>query len=38
MADFSINEMLNMQRQLQDKYKDKWEKFLVKRVKTNRFG
>lgn len=38
MADFSINEMLNMQKQLQDKYKDKWKKFLVKRVKTNRFG
>ena len=25
MADFSINEMLEMQRILQDKYKDKWE-------------
>ena len=23
--DFGINEMLEMQRQLQDKYKDKWE-------------
>lgn len=38
MADFSINEMLNMQKQLQDKYKDKWKKFLVKRVKTSCFG
>lgn len=25
MADFSINEMQEMQRRLQDKYKDKWE-------------
>lgn len=25
MADFCINEMLEMQRRLQDKYKDKWE-------------
>ncbi|MBQ7918594.1 MAG: nucleotide pyrophosphohydrolase [Lachnospiraceae bacterium] len=25
MADFSINEMLEMQKTLQDKYKDKWE-------------
>ena len=25
MADFSINEMQEMQRLLQDKYKDKWE-------------
>ena len=25
MADFSINEMQQMQRALQDKYKDKWE-------------
>lgn len=24
-SDFSISEMLSMQRQLQDKYKDKWE-------------
>ena len=26
MTDFSINEMLDMQIKLQDKYKDKWEK------------
>ena len=26
MADFGLNEMLTMQRELQDKYKDKWEK------------
>lgn len=26
MTDFSINEMLDMQRRLQDKYKDQWEK------------
>ncbi len=26
MSDFSVNEMLDMQKQLQDKYKDKWEK------------
>ena len=26
MSDFSINEMLEMQIRLQDKYKDKWEK------------
>lgn len=25
MPDFSINEMLAMQSELQDKYKDKWE-------------
>lgn len=25
MSDFSIREMLSMQRELQDKYKDKWE-------------
>ena len=25
MEDFTINEMLEMQRKLQDKYKDKWE-------------
>ena len=25
MADFSIEEMLKMQNELQDKYKDKWE-------------
>ena len=25
MADFGLNEMLAMQRELQDKYKDKWE-------------
>lgn len=25
MADFGINEMLEMQRKLQEKYKDKWE-------------
>ena len=26
MTDFGINEMLEMQKRLQDKYKDKWEK------------
>ena len=26
MTDFTINEMLDMQERLQDKYKDKWEK------------
>ena len=25
MPDFSLNEMLDMQKRLQDKYKDKWE-------------
>ena len=25
MSDFTINEMLSVQKQLQDKYKDKWE-------------
>ena len=25
MAEFTVNEMLEMQRQLQEKYKDKWE-------------
>ena len=27
MSDFSINEMLDMQKRLYDKYKDRWEKF-----------
>lgn len=27
MDDFGINEMLGMQKRLQDKYKDKWENF-----------
>lgn len=26
MLDFSVNEMLDMQKRLQDKYKDQWEK------------
>ena len=25
MCDFSVNEMLDMQKRLQDKYRDKWE-------------
>ena len=28
MSDFSVNEMLEMQRKLQDKYKDKWEQIF----------
>lgn len=28
MDDFSINQMLSMQRELQEKYKDKWEPIL----------
>ena len=30
MADFSINEMMEMQRTLQEKYKDKWEPICPK--------
>ena len=29
MAEFTVNEMLEMQRQLQEKYKDKWEPICV---------
>ena len=29
MAEFTVNEMLEMQRALQDKYKDKWEPICV---------
>lgn len=34
MADFSINEMQEMQRVLQDKYKDKWEPICPERGKN----
>ena len=34
MSDFSVNEMLEMQRKLQDKYKDKWEKICPKTGKN----
>lgn len=34
VADFSINEMLEMQRSLQDKYKDKWEPICVETGKN----
>lgn len=30
MTDFSINEMLDMQKRLQDKYKNKWERYVAK--------
>lgn len=29
MADFGLNEMLTMQRELQDKYKEKWEQLIL---------
>ncbi len=29
MAEFTVNEMLEMQRQLQEKYKDKWEPICI---------
>ena len=35
MVDFSINEMLDMQKRLQDKYKDKWEKLSPETGKNN---
>ena len=38
MSDFSVNEMLEMQRNLQDKYKDKWEKSAPKLAKTSFCG
>ena len=34
MDDFSMNEMLEMQRTLQDKYKDKWEPICVETGKN----
>ena len=34
MTDFTINEMLEMQRSLQDKYKDKWEPICVETGKN----
>lgn len=34
MADFGINEMLEMQRSLQDKYKDKWEPICIETGKN----
>ena len=33
MADFGINEMLEMQKALQDKYKDKWKTICPDRRK-----
>lgn len=30
MSNFSINEMLSMQKELQEKYKDKWEPITSK--------
>lgn len=35
MTDFSISEMLDMQKRLQDKYKDKWEKLSPETGKNN---
>ena len=29
MTEFTVNEMLEMQRQLQEKYKDKWEPICI---------
>ena len=29
MSDFTIKEMLTLQKELQDKYKDKWEAFNI---------
>ncbi len=34
MSDFSINEMLDMQRRLQDNYKDRWEKISLETGKN----
>lgn len=34
MNNFSINDMLSMQKELQDKYKDKWEAIFQKQVNT----
>lgn len=38
VTDFSLNEMLDMQKRLQDKYKDKWEKLSPETGKTVCFG
>jgi len=38
MSDFTINEMLSMQKQLQDKYKDKWEAISPEAGKQNYYG
>ena len=35
MTDFSISEMLDMQKRLQDKYKDKWERLSPETGKNN---
>ncbi len=35
MDDFSINEMLDMQKRLQEKYKDKWETLSPETGKNN---
>ena len=32
MSDFSINEMLDMQKRLQNNYKDKWEKICPEEI------
>ena len=36
--DFSINEMLEMQKALQEKYKHKWEPICAKQEKISCFG
>lgn len=38
MEDFSINEMLDMQKTLQEKYKDIWEPISPEVGKTNYYG
>ncbi len=38
MEDFTINEMQEMQRNLQEQYKDKWESFFYKKDKFVRFN
>ena len=38
MEDFSMNDMLEMQRALQEKYKNKWEVISLRLVNTNYYG
>ena len=38
MGDFSINEMLEMQRALQDRYKGRWEPIAPETGKTSSSG
>ena len=38
MSNFSINEMQSMQKELQDKYKEKWERSVRRPAKISFYG